>query len=570
MNQNMSETSTGSDSASRQTSRDESGHGKPGFSKGVMFNVIVPLILLSLGGGVILALGAVQPKARPADDLTRTGRLRSLPPVRVERLRTIDLAKTPLQLEVDGTVVPFREALVASEVAGQIIFKADECEAGDFVTKDQLLMKIDKTDYELEVQRLTRQKEQSYQSLMELDQEVVNIQRSIDLAKQDVALQQAEVNRQAALPSGFASKGEIDQAKRALLQATQQLVGYESQSDLLKKRRVRLEASERLAATQLKVAEVNLQRCEIRAPIDGVIVAENADLNSFVARGTTLVTIEDTSKVEVATNLRMDQLYWVLDQSDDSQQQRPSGSRGYRLPETPAIIEYELAGRERAFYRWQGRLLGYDGIGLDPNSRTVPVRVLVDTPRRFLNDEGIELEAKGPSALVRGMYVRVKLLIKPQTPLVIIPARALKPGNRVWQFIPDESVLESAPASAGPPPATADATGQTDESPFDPNAWAPGRVVVRRSIIPVDSLNVESTDVQDSRTPSAGDDRMWVCEVRDQTLVGGSLVVTSPLASVDNGDMPARADASVVAAVSQNTQNVAIRAVKARRMEDKR
>jgi hypothetical protein len=80
---------------------------------------------------------------------------------------------------------------------------------------------------------------------------------------------------------------------------------------------------------------------------------------------------------------------------------------------------------------------------------------------------------------------------------------------------------------------------------FDPDAWAPGRVVVRRSIVPVNTLQT----AQDNGTGEG--DRMWVCEVRDQTLEGGSLVVTSPLASVDNDDMPARADAAIVASVSQ-------------------
>ncbi len=150
--------------------------------------------------------------------------------------------------------------------------------------------------------------------LGEVDQEMLNAKRLIEVAQQDVALQQKEVERQKALPAGFASRAEIDQANRGLLAATQQLVSVENQLDLLRKRRLRLEASERLAATQLKAAEVNLSRVEIRAPIDGVIVKEDADLNTFVARGNMLVTIEDTSKVEVATNLRMDQLYWVLDQ----------------------------------------------------------------------------------------------------------------------------------------------------------------------------------------------------------------------------------------------------------------
>lgn len=416
----MSDTSAGSSAASFAVSESPT---RPKIANSLIFNLIVPLALLTLGAGFLVLMGKVEPKARVADDTTRVGRLRSLPPVQVERLHEIDVNETPLRLSVDGTVVPFREARVAAEVAGQVVYKSELCEAGNFVKQGEVLMRIDRTDYELEVQRLTRLKQQEYQALAEIDQELTNTSRSLDVATQDLALQQAEVDRQSSLPPGFASRGEIDRAKRSLLQATQALVTLENNAALLKKRRERLESSEQLAATQLKVAEVNLARTEIRAPIDGVIAAENADLNTFVARGNTLVTIEDTSKVEVATNLRMDQLYWVLDQGDHPANGQAAESSGYELPETPAIIEYELNGREAAFYRWEGRLLGYDGIGLDPNTRTVPVRVIVDDPREFLDEQGARREASGPSALVRGMYVRVNLMIKPKTPLVVIPAR---------------------------------------------------------------------------------------------------------------------------------------------------
>jgi hypothetical protein len=395
---------------------------------------------------------------------------------------------------------------------------------------------------------------------------MANARRLIEVAKMDVQLQQKEVDRQKSYPAGFASPAEIDQASRALLAATQQLVSIENQLELLRTRRLKLEASERLAAVQLQAAEVNLQRTEIRAPIEGVIVSEDADLNTFVARGTTMVTIEDTSKVEVATNLRMDQLYWVLDQ--ESRSVDPS-ARGYDLPETPAVIEYELAGRTAVSYRWKGRLLSYDGIGLDPVTRTVPVRVLVDNPTQYLDHEGNSQKVTGATPLVRGMFVKVSLLIEPKSRLVVIPARALQPGNRVLQFMPDESVLDSASAesvetamTSGPPSPSSDAptgsaAGSTgsesgDEGKrFDPDLWEPGRVVVRRSVNPVDSL---SLGVAERDGMGAGAKRLWVCEVRDPALSAESFVVVSPLGDFDERGLPARAERSGMLDEPANSQ----------------
>ena len=351
-------------------------------------------------------LGTVESEQRAPADFSLTGRLKALPVVRVERLRSLESTSARLHLNAEGNVVPFRESRIASEIAGQITWKSDNCEAGNFVAKGDVLMRIDPTDYELEVQRLSRLKEQEYQALQEVDQEMVNTNRLIEVAKRDVELQQQELNRLVSLPENFASRAEIDQAERGLLQARQQLLTLQNQIDLSLKRRVRLQAAEELAATQLKAAEVNLKRTTIKSPIDGVIVREEADVNSFVSRGSMLLTIEDVSKVEVASRLRMDQLYWVLDQREKDNQ---DSKRGYDLPDTEAIIEYKVSGRDDAVYRWQGRLLSYDGIGMDPATRTVPVRIVVDNPQQYVDQQGTVRETNGPTPLVRGMYVHRRI-----------------------------------------------------------------------------------------------------------------------------------------------------------------
>ncbi len=511
--------------------------------KFLLFNVLIPVALIACGFVTIVALGKVEPKQRPAADLSRAGRLKSLPAVSVQRVLSLESTGAQLHLRVDGTVVPFREVRIATEVAGQIIFKAPECEAGSYVKKDQLLMRIDPTDYELEVERLTRLKEQEYQSLRELDQEEVNTKRQMDLADQDIQLQQRELTRQKSLPNGFASQGDIDKASRSVLTSQQQKLNFENQIDLLKKKRVRLEASERLAATQLKSAEINLQRCEIRSPIDGVIVSEEAEMNTFVARGSTIVTLEDTSKVEVATSLRMDQLHWILDQPSTKNSEE---TRGYDLPETPAVIEYSVSGRNGVVFRWNGKLLSYNGIGLDPQTRTVPVRVVVDDPQHYRDEKGELRKTAGATALVRGMFVRIKLLIQPKTPLVVIPARALKPGNRVWQFEPTDSVLENTDATTS---TAASTTPSVSFEEFDPAAWVAGKVLVRSGIIPVDTLELSSErEIQPEEFDESSDDgpRKWVCEVRDGTITANSFVVVSPLGNVETAMVPARAPSAEV------------------------
>ena len=528
-----------------------------------VLNILLPLATLAVGGLAIWLFGVVQPSQRPEEDASRVGRLRALEPVRVMPIRTLAETGESLRLRADGVVVPYREVQVATEVAGRIVEKTDACQAGEVVRRGDLLVKIDPTDYELEVERLTRQQEQAYEAIREVDQEMVNTRRLIEVAEEDVELQRREVRRLDSLPAGFSSEGELDRARRTLLQANQQLVTLRNQLDTLEQRRVSLQASERLAATQLRVAAVNLERTEIRAPMDGVVVREDAELNSFVGRGNPIVTIEDVTKVEVSTNLRMDQLYWVLNQSGQSFPADPDA--GYRLPPTEATIEYELSGREGVVYRWRGRLQAYDGVGLDPQTRTVPVRVLVDSPQRFLDDQGRERRLAGPTALVRGMYVRVLLHLHPQDDLWVIPAAALKPGNRVWAFAPDPSVLDAeAPDGMGPettgepkpadvvgaPDVMADgadapneATADSETSPastFDPARWVPGRIRVIRSVLPIDSLSSIGDEAEDqAASRRVADERFgstdrawWICEDASGELGDHAFLVVSPLGSV--------------------------------------
>ena len=554
-------------------------------SRKVLFDFIIPASLLVGGVAVLLILGTAKTEKKPGIGTDYNSRLQALSEVRVERLHTLTSLGEQLQLIVDGSVAPFREVQVATEVSGEIIEKESICEAGAYVEAGTLLMKIDTTDYAFEVKRLQQVKAQEYRALREVEQEKDNTRRSIELAKEDVELQQREVDRQTQLGDGFTSPAERDQAKRSLLATRQQLVTFENQLSLLEERRQKLMISEQLAITQLQKAEKDLERTEIRAPISGVIVNENAELHSFVARGTTLVTIDDTTKAEVATSLRMDQLYWVLNQGktsaraasdgtpkketqkDKANADKNAGMRGYSLPETKAIIEYELAGREGVKYYWNAKLMSYDGIGLNSATRTVPVRVVVDAPNQHVDANGQPRKVTGATALVRGMYVRVKLLITPRPEWMVIPARGLQVDNRILQFTADPSVLDVKPSEHAQDANTVvePKSREVDlEAQFKPKAWVPGKVTVASGINPIAPLSGSTSIMTEGETASDASfnrntQRLWVCEITGasaELLKTNPFVVVSPFEGIAEGSSsPARASADVVNAAAKSSVN---------------
>lgn len=506
----------------------------------VFFNFLLPLAILVLGVVAFFTFGKQSAPVKPPEDQSLTARMSRLPEVQTLPVRSLDSVGGKLNLEVDGLVVPFREVQLAAEVAGRITVKDPVCEVGSYVQQGQLLFRIDPTDYQNEIDRLTKQKEQEYQAVRELDQEMVNTQRLIELSKQDVEIQNRELARLSSLGAGIASQGELDKSKKALLQSENSKVSWENQLDLMRQRRSRLEAAEQLVETQLQSARTNLERAEIRSPISGVIVREDAELNSFVQRGQVMVTLEDTTKAEVVVNLRTDQLFWVLDQNRSSAEpvdlSSPSNALNYSLPSTDATIEYSVTGRDDEVYQWSGMLERYDGIGFDSTSRTVPVRILVEKPRRYeIRSDATDrsVESTGPSALVRGMFVRVVLHVNPKRELLVLPAVALKPGSLVWKFSPQPDALID---SSSPAPLANDQTADKVATDFDPNQWTVGRLDVLSRVRPIEAAQLGAGEGNDGllAVDGTGKATYWICEVAGGELVAGDRLIVSPLPAFDS------------------------------------
>ncbi len=390
--------------------------------------IVAPLLLLSIGVVGLIVLWnrrpiSVKPETKKDAPLVDT--------------RPVVSHAGDLTIATNGQVVPYREVSLSAEVAGRITEKTDVCRAGKFVRRGQLLLKIDPRDYVLAKKRLTEEFDQAEIAIKELDVEIGNTQSLIELARDDLKLQQDSVDRQTKLVAARAtSTAAVDQAKLSLLQARSSLTMFENQLALSRAKKPRLTSATKLIGVRLEQAELDLERTEVKSPIDGMVVVESVEVDSYAQKGTALVTIEDTSAVEVRCHLRMDELQWIWSQADkatgpDAALPETAGSPRleYQLPETPVTIVYRLADQE---FIWQGRLWRYDGIGLDGRTRTVPCRVLVEAPRDVQTRTG-DGPTAGPPALVRGMFVSLEIHTQPTIDLIEVPEVAVQPGNRVWR-----------------------------------------------------------------------------------------------------------------------------------------
>ncbi len=455
---------------------------------GSLWRIVLPLLILGVGAGGLYGLYLLGTWSKLE---TQEAAAAEVPLV-----RTVDVAphEGGLQIEVDGLVVPHREISLAAEVGGQVRTKAENCEAGSYVEQGQLLIEIDSRDFELEVRRITQELEQADVQLEELEVELSNTQGLVELAQEQLELRKKELARlQKLAEKDYATDSQLDQERQNELSARNQLMTLRNQMQLLRTKRRRLERAKDFTAARLAKAELDLERAKIYAPVDGVIIEDLVEQGDYVAPGTAVVRIEDTSAVEVKCNLRVDELYWLWDQqADEASPSAKSPQWHYQIPQAPVTVVYRVAGRE---YHWDGVLWRYDGLGLDPKTRTAPCRVLVRSPREVryagaVNDQfnvpasrppgaaklaaGDDPEAEpadalrivgqseraaaqanpagrtsgraagtdskppaalaGPPALVRQMFVRVRIHARPKTRLLRLPEIAVQPGNRLWLF----------------------------------------------------------------------------------------------------------------------------------------
>ncbi len=311
-----------------------------------------------------------------------------------------------LTIKADGVVVPYREIDLSAEVAGRVVERADVCRAGNYVTRGTLLARIDPQDYQLEKERLEKERQQASVALEELAEELAGSEQLIQIAEKQLVLRGKELTRMQRLGRAV-STTELEQTEAAELTARDTLLQLKNQVRLLKVREGRLKAALDLAASKLAKAELDLARTEIVAPVDGIIVADRIEQDAFVQRGTSLVTIEDTSKVEVKCKLNMADLFWLWDRKPPSEgaivDDGPADA--YQIPETPVEVVYRLVGR--------------DNIEC----------VVVDNPRERASAAG----ETGPPVLLRGMYVTIRIQVDPRTPLLRVSEPALRPGNVVWR-----------------------------------------------------------------------------------------------------------------------------------------
>ncbi len=328
--------------------------------------ILLPVIIVVLALVVTVVLIRIRPKParRPA----------TAPRPVVEAYTVGDTVGT-VRIQGFGPIRAKRKVNLTPRVEGEIVMKSDRFEPGAVFQAGETLMQIDDTDY------------------------------ALALAQAEANVAQAEYNLERAEEEAQVS---LDAWKRTETTEASPLVRHEPQLKLAR-------ASLAAARAAVRQARLNLDRCTVTAPFDGMVIRADSDEGQYLRAGTAVGVIIATDVAEVTVPVADSDLGWIRVGTEST-------------TPTSVTVRADFAGRR---HQWAARLVRVGG-AVDERSRQIPVVIEIDAP--FLST------GERP-ALIEGMFVQVEFATEPAGDTVVIPRSALRPENHIW-VIRDDNTLD--------------------------------------------------------------------------------------------------------------------------------
>lgn len=276
----------------------------------------------------------------------------------------------PQQLDVatHGELSPQNQVQLAAEVSAKVVWTSPQWHDGAYFRTGDELLKLDPVDYQLALAAAEAQ-----------------------VAQAEAALQVEQAESKAALLD-WQQHGEGDAPA---------LVAREPQ---LAMARANVSAAKASAAQ----AERALERCVVRAPIDGRVQLATAKLGQFVAAGSVLGSIYSTDKAELRLPIQMHELAWLE----------------VTLGQSELDVAVELSGEVGGVeHQWQANAVSLEA-QLDARNRMLTLVVEVDDPFALR-------KSSSHAPMVPGMFVAAKIGGRTFASLTTLPRSVLREDGTV-------------------------------------------------------------------------------------------------------------------------------------------
>jgi len=254
------------------------------------------------------------------------------------RMAKVEQGPLVTAVSTTGTVNAVTTVTVGSQLSGQIKeLMADfnsEVKAGQLIAKldqAQLIAKLSQAeaDKAAAIAQVTQQKAAAEKAKADVDSaRAAFADMHAAVVRADVALKDAERDhkrRQELLPKGIVTQSDADKVQALVDTTRSQLVSARAQVDSAEAALSAAQSQAQVAQAQIASAEatvaqreaalqqvrVDIERSEIRSPIDGVVVQRSVDVGQTVAASLQAPTI-----FTIAEDLRRMEVYASVDEAD--------------------------------------------------------------------------------------------------------------------------------------------------------------------------------------------------------------------------------------------------------------
>ncbi len=182
---------------------------------------------------------------------------------------TVETKQLSERLFVNGSVTPVEEVSVGADVAGLIVTEL-AADVGDMVKAGQVLARLDTASLKTQLAQIVAQEAQSAAAVAQAEAQILDAEIGVKQARDQ--WERAD----SLAKSGVASTATRDNATNA----------YDSANAKLNTARQGLVAAKAqggLVAAQKSQIEVQIDKAEVKAPADGLILARNAQLGAVVS-----------------------------------------------------------------------------------------------------------------------------------------------------------------------------------------------------------------------------------------------------------------------------------------------
>jgi RND family efflux transporter MFP subunit len=368
-----------------------------------MKNILIIVFVLLLGAAAFVGLSLLK-KAPPE----KSGE-------QLRTLITLPLKKTTITPKVEeyAMVTSLQAIALKAQVSGKIVYCGHGTEDGVLVKKGDVILEIEKRDYEIAKQTMEAAIEILKADSKQMSQNIKDLKEMLATIKEDYELEKINYERKKFLfDKKVYSKNEVEQAMQSMSRRKKM---YIEAGNALSKQTFLLEATKakiKQADAKLDQANLNIERASIKSPIDGRIKNCNIELGEYLNVGTQICTVINDQQPSLKVPVNADDALKILEVKPDAH---------YWL-KAPNHIKATIQWlRSPESCKWAAKIARVENYNRDTDT----ISILV-VPTKYCGD------TNSPFPLLPGMFCKVIFDGMPLKNAFKIPFSALQFNDNVF------------------------------------------------------------------------------------------------------------------------------------------